>query len=65
MGVLIVKVWTVVLEVFLPCLSYQTGVLAKCLLMASHQHFVKRHYLPLLQTGWPLRSCLGCGLAER
>ena len=51
MGVLIVEVWAVVPEVFLPCLSYQTGVLAKHLLMASHQHFVKRHYLPPLQIG--------------
>ena len=56
MGVLIVKVWAVVPEVFLPCLSHQMGVLAKCLLTASHQHFVKRHYLMLLQTGGPLRS---------
>ena len=35
MGVLIVKVWAVVLDVFLPHLSYQKGVLAECLLMAS------------------------------
>ena len=53
MGVLIVEVWAVVPEVFLPCLSYQMGVLAKHLLMASHQHFVKRHYLLPFQTGGP------------
>ena len=64
-GVLIVEVWAVVPEVFLPCLSYQMGVLAKHLLMASHQHFVKSCYLPLLQTGGPLGSCLGHSLAER
>ena len=57
-GVLIIKIWTVVPEVFLPCLSYQMGVLAECLLMASHQHFVKRHYLPLLITGGPLGVAL-------
>ena len=65
MGVLIVEVWAVVPEVFLPCLSYQMGVSAKCLLAASHQHFVKRHYLLPLQTRGPLRSCLGCSLAKR
>ena len=53
MGVLIVKVWAVVPEVFLTHLSYQMGVSAKHLLMASHQHFVERCYLPLLQTGSP------------
>ena len=64
-GVLIVEVWAVVPEVFLPCFSYHTGVLAKCLLTAPHQHFVKRHYLLLLQTGGPLRSYLGHSLAKR
>ena len=52
-GALIVKVWAVVSEVFLPHLSYQMDVSAECLLMASCQHFVQRHYLPLLQTGGP------------
>ena len=47
-GVLIVKVWAVVPEVFLPYLSYEMGVSAECPLMASHQHFVKKCYLPLL-----------------
>ena len=51
MGVLIVKVWAVVPEVCFPHLSYQMGDSAKCLLMASHQHFLKRHYLLPLQTG--------------
>ena len=63
-GVLIVKVWAVVPEVFLPHLSHQMSVLAECLLMASCQHFVKRHYLPLLWTGGPLLSCLWCGLTK-
>ena len=62
MDVLIVEVWAVVPEVFLPCLSYQMGVFAECLLMASCQHFVKRCYLPPLQTGGPLGVALDMAL---
>ena len=43
MDVLIIKVWAVVPEGFLLCLSYQMGVLAEDLLTPSHQHFVKRN----------------------
>ena len=58
MGFLIIKIWAVVPEVFLPHLSYQMGVLAEHLLTASCQHFVKRHYFTLLQTGGPSRVAL-------
>ena len=58
MSVLIVKVWAVAPEVFLPHLSYQMSVSAEHLLMASCQHFVKRCYFPLLQTGGPLGVAL-------
>ena len=40
MGVLIIKVWAVVPEVFLPHLSYQMGVFVKYLLTASLHHLV-------------------------
>ena len=50
--------------VLLPGLSLLMGVLAECLLMASHQCLVKRHHLPLLWDKGPLRSHLGCGLPD-
>ena len=62
MGVLIINIWAVVLEVFLPCLSLQMDVLAKCPLTTPHQHFVRRHYLLPLQTGGP--SGVGLDIAS-
>ena len=65
MGVLAIKVWAVVPEVLLPHLPHQMGVSAECFLAASHQHLVKRGYLPPLQARGPLGSCLGHGLTNR
>ena len=53
MGVLIIEVWAVAPKVFLPHLPHQTGVLAKCFLVASCQCLVQGHYLSLLQTRGP------------
>ena len=65
MGVLIVEVWAVVPKVFLPCLSYQMGVSARCLLTASHQQFCEEVLSPAALNWGPLRSCLGHRLTKR
>ena len=59
---LTIKAQVVVLVVLLPGLSYETGVLAECFMMASRQCLVKRHHLLPLWTRGPLRNHLVCGL---